>query len=87
MRFIDVGYQNYINVDKIINISIADSSPIKRIINEAKQEGRFVDLTQGRKTRAIIYTECGDKVMLSAVTILPCTVVQRINQLKEKEKK
>lgn len=80
MNFIDVGFSNFVEAGKIINISQVDSSPIKRLIKQAKEQGRFIDMTQGRKTRTIIYSECGDQVILTAVAVHASTVINRINR-------
>lgn len=82
MNFIDVGFSNYVDASRIINISQVDSSPIKRLIKQAKEQDRFIDLTQGRKTRTIIYSECGDKIVLTAVAIHASTIINRINKAK-----
>lgn len=82
MNFIDVGFANYIDADRIILIGQVDSSPIKRAIRQAKEEGLYVDVTQGRKTRAIVFSECGDKVMLTAVAVHAQTIISRMQKVK-----
>jgi regulator of extracellular matrix RemA (YlzA/DUF370 family) len=42
------------------------SAPMKRLKEEARERGKLVDATQGRRTRAIIITD-SDHVILSAV--------------------
>ena len=48
MSFISVGYGNIVNADRIISVSSAVSAPSKRTIQEAKDTGRCIDVTQGR---------------------------------------
>jgi regulator of extracellular matrix RemA (YlzA/DUF370 family) len=59
---------------RIIAIITPSSAPMKRMKEEARQQGKLIDATQGRKTRAVIITD-SDHVILSAVQ--PATVAQR----------
>ncbi len=81
IRFINIGYGNIISANRIIAVVSPDSAPIKRIIQEAKEEGRIIDATYGRKTRAVIVMDSGH-VVLS--TIMPETVGSRLS-LKDME--
>ncbi len=51
---------------KVVAILSPGSSPMKRVKDEAKEEKRLIDITHGRKTRAIIITE-SNHVILSAI--------------------
>ena len=73
-RLINVGYGNVVNTEKIISIISPDSAPIKRLVQTAKDNGNAVDVTQGRRTRAVIITE-SNHVILSA--LLPETIANR----------
>lgn len=64
--FLNIGFGNYVNYDKIIAIVSPDSSPMRRVIAEARKKGTLIDASQGRKTRAVIVMENND-VILSAV--------------------
>ena len=66
MRFINVGYGNLIAVERIITLTSPDSAPIKRLVQDAKDAGRVIDASCGRKTRAVIITD-SDHVILSAL--------------------
>ena len=66
LDFINVGFGNYVNINKVVAICNATSSPIKRMADEARDVGRLVDLTFGRKTLSAIITGDG-YVVLSAV--------------------
>ena len=54
MKMINIGYGNMISASRIVTIVSPDSAPIKRLIQEAKDDGRAIDATYGRKTRAVI---------------------------------
>lgn len=55
-----------INAERVIAVITSDSSPAKRLIQDAKDSGRAIDCTCGRKTRCIVITD-SDHVILSAL--------------------
>lgn len=73
-QLINIGFGNIVNSDKIVAIIAPDSAPAKRLVQNAKETGRVVDSTQGRRTRAIIITD-SNHVVLSA--LLPETISGR----------
>lgn len=79
-KVINVGYGNNVNIDKVLAIVNAESSPSRRLIKNAKEKGLVVDATEGNKTAAIIVME-SDKVVLSAISA--DTIRKRINTHKE----
>ena len=79
-KVINVGYGNNVNIDKVLAIVNAESSPSRRLIKNAKEKGLVVDATEGNKTAAIIVME-SDKVVLSAISA--DTIRKRINTPKE----
>ena len=66
MKFINVGFNNMINAERAVAVITSDSAPAKRLIQEAKDSGRAIDCTCGRKTRCIIVMD-SDHVILSAI--------------------
>ena len=66
MKFINIGYGNMVAADRIVSIVSPDSAPIKRLIQDAKDDGRVIDVTCGRKTRAVIITD-SEHVVLAAI--------------------
>ena len=86
--FVNVGYNNYVAVDKIITTSKPDSSPIKRMCREAKDKGKYIDLTQGKKTRSVIMSEGNDKdLILIGTSIETPTIISRIKKAQEEKEK
>jgi regulator of extracellular matrix RemA (YlzA/DUF370 family) len=71
---LNIGFGNVVAEDKIVAVINSDSAPMRRFREEARQRGKLVDATQGRKTRAIIVTST-DHVVLSAVAVE--TITQR----------
>ena len=74
MQLINIGFGNIISSDRIIAIVSPEAAPIKRLVQEAKDKGRAIDATCGRKTRAVIIMD-SDHIVLSAVQ--PETVAGR----------
>ncbi len=66
MKFIDVGFGNLAAVDRIVTVASPDTAPIKRLSQEARDEGRAIDVSCGQKTRSVIVTDCG-LVLLSSL--------------------
>lgn len=66
MKFINVGFGNMVAVDRVVALVSPDSAPIKRLIQDAKDDGRILDASCGRKTRSVIITD-SDHVILSAI--------------------
>ncbi len=67
MNFINIGFGNRLSFSKIVAVISPDSAPIKRMISDAKEAGRLIDATYGRKTSAVIITDSGH-IVLSALT-------------------
>ena len=63
-RFIGIGFGNMVAADRVVMIANPDSSPIKRLIQEAKDNGRAIDVSCGRRTRSVLVTDT-DHVILS----------------------
>ena len=55
--FINVGFGNMVNGDKIISMVSTDAAPVKRMIQNARDEGKAVDATCGRRTRTVLVME------------------------------
>ena len=66
MKFINVCFGNMVAADRVVALASSDSAPIKRLIQDSKDAGRVIDVTCGRRTRAVIVTD-SDLVILSAI--------------------
>jgi extracellular matrix regulatory protein A len=75
LKLLSLGFGNSVIVSRIVAILSPDSSPMKRLKDEAKTKGLLVDATHGRKTRSIIITD-SHHVILSAVQ--SDTIAQRL---------
>lgn len=75
IRLINIGFGNMVAADRIVAIVSPDSAPVKRMIQEAREQKRVIDATQGRRTRAVIQTD-SDHLVLCAIQ--PETIAGRV---------
>lgn len=77
MKFINIGYGNMVSSDRIVTIVSPESAPIKRMVQEARDDGRAIDATYGRKTRAVIVMDSGHIILSSLIAE---TLAARLNE-------
>ncbi len=84
---LNIGFGNTVVTSRIVAIVTPGSAPMKRLKEEAKEEKRLIDATQGRRTRSIVITD-SNHVILSAIQAE--TISQRFVtgfEFKEEKKK
>ena len=77
IKFINIGFGNLVSAHRIVTIAAPDSAPIKRLVQDGRDRDRVVDVTCGRRTRAVILTDSGH-IILSAIQ--PETIAGRMNE-------
>jgi regulator of extracellular matrix RemA (YlzA/DUF370 family) len=75
-QMLNIGYGNMVLASRVIAVVSPQSSPMRRLREEANERGKLVDATQGRRTRSILVTD-SDHVILSAVN--PETIAARLD--------
>ena len=75
MKLVNIGFGNMISAERLISIVGPDSAPVKRMVQEARENGSLIDASYGRKTRAVLIMDSGH-IVLSAVQ--PETVAARM---------
>jgi hypothetical protein len=78
MAFVNIGYGNIVNSDKVISIVSPDAAPMKRMIQSAKDDGTAIDATCGKKTKSVMVME---NHMLVLSSLLPDTIAGRFNNI------
>jgi regulator of extracellular matrix RemA (YlzA/DUF370 family) len=73
-ELVHVGFGNVIAMNKVISIASPNSAPTKRVVQEGKSKGMLIDMTNGRRTKAVIFTESGH-IILAALA--PETITNR----------
>jgi regulator of extracellular matrix RemA (YlzA/DUF370 family) len=76
-RLLNIGFGNLVLVSRMVSVVNPSAAPMRRLREDARREGRLIDATQGRKTRAFIIMD-SNHVVLSAVQ--PDTLRQRLAQ-------
>ncbi len=84
MRFIHVGFGNLVAAERVVTLASPDSAPIKRLIQDARENGRVIDVSCGRRTRSVIITD-SEHVILSAIQTE--TIANRLNNEETAEDK
>ena len=64
MKLINIGFGNLVNADRVVAVVSPDSAPVRRMIQNAKDSGRLIDVTQGRKTLSVVFTD-SEHIILS----------------------
>lgn len=77
MQLVNIGFGNVVSANKIVSIVSPEAAPVKRIIQEAKDEKTAIDATCGRRTRAVLIMDSGH-VILSSVQ--PETIAARLDK-------
>ncbi len=75
-RLVNVGFGNSVVSRRIIAIISPNAAPVKRLRDEAREDKRLIDATQGRRTRSVLITD-SNHVILSSVQSE--TLAQRFN--------
>lgn len=75
-KFINIGHGNMIAAARIVAVVSPESSPIKRLVQDAKEEGRAIDVTAGRRTRAVLVADTGHVILCALQTE---TITARLN--------
>ncbi|MFZ4639933.1 MAG: extracellular matrix/biofilm regulator RemA [Nodosilinea sp.] len=84
IKLINIGFGNIVSANRVIAIVSPESAPIKRLVSDGREQGKLIDATYGRRTRAVIITDSGH-VILSAIQ--PETVANRFVTGKETDSK
>jgi hypothetical protein len=66
-ELIHIGFGNYVAANQMIGVASPGSAPIKRLIHEGRGKGLTVDMTSGRRTKAVVFMQNG-AVVLAAIT-------------------
>ncbi|MFC1907811.1 DUF370 domain-containing protein [Chloroflexota bacterium] len=75
IELVHVGFGNILAMNRVIAIASPNSAPTKRAIQEGKNKGLLIDMTNGRRTKAVIFTDSGH-IILAAIA--PETITGRL---------
>lgn len=80
IELVHIGFNNVIAMNRVIAIVSPNSAPTKRTILEGRNKGNLIDMTNGRRTKAVIITDSGH-IILAALA--PETIAGRLQATRE----
>ena len=80
VELVHIGFGNVIAVNRVVAIVNPDSAPVRRLIQESRTQGHVIDVTNGRKTKAVIVMDSGHLVLAA---IQPETVMGRVDHARD----
>jgi regulator of extracellular matrix RemA (YlzA/DUF370 family) len=75
-ELIHVGFGNYLSANHVIGVASPGSAPVKRLVQEGRSRGLTLDMTSGRRTKAVVFMDNGN-IVLAAIT--PETIEGRVH--------
>jgi regulator of extracellular matrix RemA (YlzA/DUF370 family) len=86
-ELVHIGFGNILAMNRVIAIASPNSAPTKRIIQEARSKGLLIDMTNGRRTKAVVFTDSGHIVLaaLAPETITGRLMVSRVGSVLKPE--
>ena len=79
LKVINLGFDNIVSASRIVAVANVSSAAIKRLRDEARKSHQLVDVTNGRRSRAIVIMDSGHIILSS---IQAQTLAQRIEEAK-----
>ena len=80
ISLVSIGFGSVIHAERLIAVLNADSAPIRRKIQEAREKGQLIDASYGRKTRSVLVMDSG-QIILSA--IMPETITASVQEARK----
>jgi len=74
-ELVHIGFGNILAMNRIIAMASPNSAPTKRTIQEGRNKGLLIDMTNGRRTKAVIFTDSGHIVLAA---LAPETITGRL---------
>lgn len=75
IELVHIGFNNQLAMNRVIAIASPNSAPTKRTIHEGRNNGVVIDMTSGRRTKAVIFTDSGHIVLAA---LAPETIASRL---------
>jgi len=75
IELVHIGFNNQLAMNRVIAVAPPNSAPTKRNIQEGRNNGKVIDMTSGRRTKAVIFTDSGHIVLAA---LAPETIASRL---------
>lgn len=79
-ELIHIGFGNVLAINRVIAMASPNSAPTKRLVQEGKSKGTLIDMTNGRRTKAVLIMDNGHIVLAA---IAPETITGRLTASRE----
>jgi hypothetical protein len=79
-ELIHIGFGNVLAINRVLAMASPNSAPTKRLIQEGKSRGVLIDMTNGRRTKAVLIMDSGHIVLAA---IAPETITGRLTVSRE----
>jgi len=76
LNLINIGFNNIVPACRVVALVSNESAPVRRLIQDAREKGKLIDATHGRKTRTVIVSDSGHLILSS---INPETIAHRMS--------
>ena len=63
MELISIGYGSFVSAGRIVAAVEPESNPIKRVVSQAREGGKLVDATYGRRTESVLIMDSGHVIL------------------------
>ena len=80
MQLVNIGYGNMVAGERVIAVVAPEAAPVRRMIQDARDQGHVIDATCGHRTKAVLIMD-SDHLVLSP--LMPETIAGRMNPRKE----
>jgi len=74
-ELVHIAFGNILAINRVIAMASPNSAPTKRTIQEARNKGQLIDMTNGRRTKVVIFIDSGH-IILAALA--PETIAGRL---------
>ena len=75
MRLLNIGFGSYVSPERIVSAVDPESNPIKRVVTQARESGKLIDATFGRKTKTVLIMDSNHVILCP---LAPDVVAQRV---------
>ena len=63
MKLVNIGFGSFVAPERIVAAVDPGSNPIKRTVSQAREDGRLIDATYGRRTGAVLVMDSGHVIL------------------------
>ena len=75
IELVHIGCSNVVAMSRVVALASPNSAPTKRTVQEGRNKGMLIDMTNGRRTKAVIIVDSGH-IILAALA--PETIAGRL---------